>query len=244
MRRITVNVDDETEEWLQAEADRLDRSKAKTGGRCIELLRRTVEHIKPKHFEAEADITLMQGDSDRVDALEERLAEVEARLSELDAAEPRHADASDSADAPDDESPTAEQGSLSDASRRSQHTPDAGRSERVERGVVVKPDSVRAEAEEAVQQANVHASGKLARHRREALLWAWDYLRQHGKTQSSEIANATYGAFWDVDLDYDVQKRYPARGLWQGYLRDQLQVLPRVDDPPSRGRTWEFVEEG
>ena len=178
-----------------------------------------------------------------VDELEQRLAEVEARLSELEAEQPRHAHASASADAPDDQRDASQQESLSAASSASQHTPDAGGDERVERGVVVKADSVRAEAEQRIDDMDIPGSGAVQRNRRQALLWAWDYLRQHGKRQSGEIANATFGAFWDVDLNYSTSSRSPAgRTLWQNCLREPLKRLPQVDPAANRGGTWEFVD--
>jgi len=243
MPRITVRVDDETAEWLEAEADRLDRSKAKTGGRCIELLHGELDHISPQHFDAGADINLKQPDSGRVDELAQTVADLEARVSELEAEQPRHAHASASDDAPDDQCDASAQESLSAPSSASQHTPDAGGSGEAERGVAVTADSVRAQAEQRIDDMDIPGSGAVQRNRRDALLWAWDYLRQEEKAQSSQIANATYGAFWDRDLDYGVQSQYPGRGLWQLCLRDRLRELPGVDAPPSRGRTWEFVDD-
>jgi hypothetical protein len=76
--RITVNVDDETEAWLEAEADRLNWSKADAGGWCINLLQNSVEHINPQQTTvAETD---RPGESD----LRQRLDELEKRVRDLE----------------------------------------------------------------------------------------------------------------------------------------------------------------
>jgi len=82
----------------------------------------------------------------------------------------------------------------------------------------------------------------IERNRREAIMWAWDYLRRRGNATSSEIANATFGYFWDVDLGYSISSRYPGYGLWDNCIRDVLSELPGVDSPPEKGSEWAFVE--
>jgi len=83
----------------------------------------------------------------------------------------------------------------------------------------------------------------IERNRREAIMWAWDYLRRRGNATSSEIANATFGYFWDVDLKYSISSRYPGYGLWDNCVRDALAELPGVDAPPEKGSEWAFAGE-
>lgn len=176
----------------------------------------------------------------RIEDHEQRLEDVEARLSTLEAEDDRHDDASDSADTQDDESPSVEPDALRQPSSASQHTPDAGGSPSIDEST----DSLRAEAEEAAQAVDIPGrSAETRTARQDALLFAWEYLREHERAQSSEIANATFDAF-EGEVGYSAQEKYRGRGLWQGYLREALRELPGVDGPGERGRTWEFVEDG
>jgi len=111
-------------------------------------------------------------------------------------------------------------------------------------GVAIRHDERRATAEEVAQDVKVPGrSAGVERVRREALLWAWDYLREHEHTTSSEIANATFGAFFDErKLKYSTSSRYPGYGLWDNYLRDCLKQLPGVDAPGEKGKDWFFEE--
>ncbi len=105
-------------------------------------------------------------------------------------------------------------------------------------------DDLRERAEAALDELDVPGrDAATERKRRQAVMWAWDYLREHGDATSSEIANATFGYFWDTDLGYSLHSRYPGYGLWDGYLRDTLDELPGVEGPPPRGNEWEFVDE-
>lgn len=235
MPRITVNVSEDLEAWVEDEAERLDRSKAEMGGRCIELIHGEVGHINPKH----ADSELQQSDVDQ--ELRQRLDDVEERLAELEAATP-----TDSPPEPaQDPNPSPQQETSHDATAPRETTPDAGGGDDGEQGragVPLRADSVRAQAEEAVQAAEVpgRAAG-VERTRREALLWAWDYLREHEHAKSSEIANATFGAFWSESrLNYSSSSRYPGYNLWDNYLRNQLAELPGVEAPGRRGSDWFF----
>ena len=76
--RITVNVDDETEAWLEAEADRLNWSKADAGGWCINLMQSSVEHINTQQSAVD------YSDVQQTDSLVERVDELEARLRALE----------------------------------------------------------------------------------------------------------------------------------------------------------------
>lgn len=105
-------------------------------------------------------------------------------------------------------------------------------------------DDLRDRAQGALDQLDVPGrDASTERNRRQAVMWAWDYLRVHGDATSSEIANATFGYFWDTDLGYSVSSRYPGYGLWDNCVRDALKQLPGVDAPGEKGNEWEFVEE-
>jgi len=78
MPRITVNVSEETEDWLEAEADALGVSKARVGGHCIEVMQSTVDHI---NLQQQAVDSVATGDD--VDAkIEEHFDDVRARLDD------------------------------------------------------------------------------------------------------------------------------------------------------------------
>jgi len=187
------------------------------------------------------------GDDDRVDELAQTVADLEARVSELEAEQPRHAHASASDDVPDDQRDASAQESLSAPSSASQHTPDAGGSgwEPSQRaGGDESGDSLRAEAVQAAQAVDIPGRNTESKDaRREALLWAWEFIRARGSEQSSVIADQTFDAFDEDDLGYSAQEEFRGRGLWQGYLRDALRELPCVEGPPPKGRTWEFVDD-
>jgi hypothetical protein len=76
--RITVNVSEEVEEWIEAEADVLDGSKAQIGGHCITVMYNTVDHIN-LHQD-----TVQQTASDPNDELHTRLDDLEERVDELE----------------------------------------------------------------------------------------------------------------------------------------------------------------
>ncbi|POG57248.1 hypothetical protein [Haloferax marisrubri] len=73
MGRITVNVPDPVEEWLEAESERLGWSKSKTGGECIKLIHSESNHITPHQTASEPDQDIQQ-----------RLRELERRVDELE----------------------------------------------------------------------------------------------------------------------------------------------------------------
>lgn len=175
----------------------------------------------------------------RIAATEQRLDDLEARLSALLADKHRHADEAATQAARHDDLPSAKQKPAQRSLSGSERYPDAGGASSVD----VSADSLRAEAEEAAAAVSIKGrSETLVEARREALLWAWEYLREHQRAQSSEIANAVFDEF--DDLGYSAQDKYRGRGVWQGYLREALRELPRVDGPDPRGRTWEFVDNG
>jgi hypothetical protein len=90
MPRITVNVSEDVEEWLEAEGDRLNWSKADAGGHCIEVMYRTVQHIDVNQLDAEDPFFAGEagtgGPTDVSETVDERLAAIEARLDHLTSA--------------------------------------------------------------------------------------------------------------------------------------------------------------
>ena len=94
----------------------------------------------------------------------------------------------------------------------------------------------------------LHVPGRkpaVERTRRDAIAYAWEYLREHGEATSSEIANATFGEFFDDDhLGYSASSRYPGYQLWDSTVRDRLVELPGVEAPGPRGSVYRFDEEG
>jgi hypothetical protein len=78
MPRITVNVDEETEAWLQEEADRLNWSKADAGGECISLIQSAVGHIDVQQSD------VLQSEAQYSDEVRERLDELEQRVAMLE----------------------------------------------------------------------------------------------------------------------------------------------------------------
>lgn len=106
-------------------------------------------------------------------------------------------------------------------------------------------DDLRERAEAALD--DLHVKGRdpaVERTRREAVMWAWDYLREREHARSSEIANATFGKFWSDKIGYSTSSRYPGYGLWDNCVRDLLSELPGVDAPAEKDNKWRFVEEG
>jgi len=181
---------------------------------------------------------------ERIETLEESARHREERLAALESRDVSHADSRETGAQADDESPTPTPDAHSADVSGSQDTPDAGGFSDGPTQVDSEDDSLRAEALEAVEVADIPGrSEETRRARAGALLWAWDYLRAQGRAQSSMIANATFDAFEEEEIGYGAQERYRGRGLWQGYLRDELRDLPGVEGPGARGRTWEFVED-
>jgi len=111
-------------------------------------------------------------------------------------------------------------------------------------GVAIVEDGLRDRAAAALDELEIKGrKTAVERRRRQSVLWAWDYLREHGNATSSEIANATFGAFWDKDIGYSASSRYPGYQLWDSVVRDALRELPGVDGPGERGNQWSFDEQ-
>lgn len=81
MPRITVNVSENVEEWIESEADTLATSKARVGGHCITVMHNSVDHID-LHRSA-------VGDSTDVDELQQVARELRECQQDLEHAEAR-----------------------------------------------------------------------------------------------------------------------------------------------------------
>ena len=79
------------------------------------------------------------------------------------------------------------------------------------------------------------------RTRREAIVYAWDRLRELGEVQPSRLADDVMGKYFhDDDLGYSVSGQHPGYQLLDNVLRGTLLELPGVH---STGRVWQFREE-
>lgn len=79
------------------------------------------------------------------------------------------------------------------------------------------------------------------RTRREAIVFAWDRLRELGEVQPSRLADDVMGKYFDDDnLGYSVSSQHPGYQLLDNVLRDTVRELPGVH---STGRVWQFREE-
>jgi len=239
---------------LEEEADEQGLGTAEHIRQVLRDRHSTQEHtqeLTPSTQEHTQELTpstqeLTQANTQRIETLDERLAELEARVNELEAEEETHADDSDSAEGADDESPTAEQESLTTRTAAFQDTPDAGGSVDDPYSVVRERDQRRAEAEEFVEGLTLHGRwDDYDRPRKAALLWAWTYLRAQD-ADGREIATAVADKFGYDLFQYDPYEgddRYPAYSLWNGFLSEHLRNLPGVEPDLSKGGgEWSYVE--
>jgi hypothetical protein len=83
---------------------------------------------------------------------------------------------------------------------------------------------------------------EVERARREAIKYAWERLRVEGSMKPREIANDTFGQFFEhPELGYSTSTgRYAGYQFWDNCLRSALKELPGVH---QSGRTWVFREE-
>jgi hypothetical protein len=102
---------------------------------------------------------------------------------------------------------------------------------------------LRAEMEAALEQLHVKGrANKVERTRRQAIKYAWERLREEGSMRPRDIANDTFGAFFDnPDLGYSTAggDRYAGYQMWDNCVREVLKQLPGVH---QSGRTWQFKE--
>jgi hypothetical protein len=86
--------------------------------------------------------------------------------------------------------------------------------------------------EQRVNQMELPGSGPRLEERREAILAAFDYLREHPTAKKSDFLG-------------DVYPEYPAgfdtpEGWWN-VVQQALKELPHVDPPKERGHIWHFL---
>lgn len=266
--RFTVRLDDERAAWVDEQADQRDRSRAWVIREAVDLARGEESAFGAVRTDAESTGEVNTGAvrTDDVlaaiDELAERLEAVEDALQERTGPE---AETSDS---------EAASSGVTPSERDEPHTPDelvpetGGDSVATERAVERGPvdagewpaiedlpglhyreepvDELERAMRDALDELTITGRGAATKRvRREATVWAWNYLREHGTRRSSEIANATFGAYWGRDhLGYSTSGAgpYAAYGVWDSYLRDVLKQLPGVEAPPERGSRWRFDE--
>jgi len=105
------------------------------------------------------------------------------------------------------------------------------------------PDAMRARMEEQLSDMDVPGRpAEVERARREAIKYAWERLRVEGSMKPREIANDTFGQFFEhPELGYSTSTgRYAGYQFWDNCLRAALKELPGVH---QSGRTWVFREE-
>lgn len=107
----------------------------------------------------------------------------------------------------------------------------------------VETDTLREQAEDVLDGLDVPGRAAVVeKTRRDAVMWAWEWLRVNETAKPREIANATFGAFFDdPDLGYSTASgRYAGYQLWDNFLRNVLSELPGV----VKGQThWRFDPE-
>lgn len=106
-------------------------------------------------------------------------------------------------------------------------------------------DDLRARMEDALAALEIPGRSETVEEtRRDAIRWAWEYLRDAGEAKSRDIANATFEEFRDEKINYKPSKsRFDGYGLWDNCVRDALKELPGVEGPGDRGDTWFFNAE-
>ncbi|GGL73478.1 hypothetical protein [Halocalculus aciditolerans] len=107
-------------------------------------------------------------------------------------------------------------------------------------------DGLRERAKDALDDVDVPARGRdQERARKNAVLWAWDFLRENAPTGTRDIANAVFYEFEDdPDFGYSAaSSRYDGYSAWDSCIRDALAQLPGVHSPGQGGTVWKFDPE-
>lgn len=104
-------------------------------------------------------------------------------------------------------------------------------------------DTLRAAMEARLDE--IHIKGRASAveaTRREALIYAWERLREEGEMRPRDLADDVLGKFFDdPDLNYSTTpNNHPGYQLLDNFLRETLLQLPGVH---STGRVWQFREE-
>lgn len=105
-------------------------------------------------------------------------------------------------------------------------------------------NDLRSRMEERLNE--IHIKGRpaaVAATRREALVYAWERLREEGEMQPRRLADDVLGQYFDdPDLNYSVSASggHPGYQLLDNFLRETMMELPGVY---STGKVWQFRED-
>ena len=105
------------------------------------------------------------------------------------------------------------------------------------------PDELQRRMESQVASMDIKGRPTaVKRARRDALIYAWDRLREEGEMQPKRLADDVIGQFFDnPDLNYSVSASgHPGYQLLDNFLREAMLDLPGVH---STGRVWQFRED-
>lgn len=86
--------------------------------------------------------------------------------------------------------------------------------------------------EQRVQEMELPGSGPRLEDRREAILAAFDYLREHPSAKKSDFLEDVYPAH---SAGFDTPDG------WWNVVQRALKELPHVDPPKERGHIWHFL---
>ncbi len=219
MEVLTIRLDPNTVEDLDEEYD-------------AEGFRNRTEYIRAIIDGRDRILENTDENTEPVDSLRERLDELEERVGELESGGP-----GDRVDRRDDVVDERDQEEL--VEQREPDDRDIDQDGRDDRG-----DPLREQMREEIFDIEIPGrDAAVERTRREAVQHAWELLREKDSTTSRDLANSTFGAFFDDrNLGYTTNSRYAGYGLWDSCVRDALKQLPGVDSPPERGQTWKFIE--
>ncbi|MFB6094820.1 MAG: ArsR family transcriptional regulator [Halodesulfurarchaeum sp.] len=100
-----------------------------------------------------------------------------------------------------------------------------------DRAAAVREDRPLA-VEQRVQQMELPGSGPRLEERREAILAAFDYLREHPEAKKSDFLADVYP---EHAAGFDTPEG------WWNVVQRALKQLPHVDPPKERGHIWHFL---
>ena len=93
-------------------------------------------------------------------------------------------------------------------------------------------DAVGSEIEQLVTEVDLPGTGKTLASRQEALLAAYEYLRDHPEAKKSDFLQ---DVFPENPAEYET-----AEGWWNA-IQPALADLPGVNPPEERGHIWHFM---
>ncbi len=102
------------------------------------------------------------------------------------------------------------------------------------------------QAKDALKEIDVTGRGAETQEvRREAILHAWNELREMGEATTQELANSAFDEFADHHkFGYSASNNhYRGYTFWDSCAREVFKQLPGVDAPEQRGNTWYFTGE-